>query len=143
MSTVTLEQALTITRGAFQHALEVAAAPLTVVVLDNAGRLVSLQRQDGSSLLRPDIAIGKAWGAIALGRSSRGLAEMTAARPAFMAAVNVLAQGNILPVPGGVLIRDAQQHILGSVGVTGDLSDVDEACAVAGISLAELAADCS
>ncbi len=143
MSTVTLEQALTITRGAFQHALEVAAAPLTVVVLDNAGRLVSLQRQDGSSLLRPDIAIGKAWGAIALGRSSRGLAEMTAARPAFMAAVNVLAQGNILPVPGGVLIRDAQQHILGSVGITGDLSDVDEACAVAGISLAELAADCS
>jgi uncharacterized protein GlcG (DUF336 family) len=143
MSTVTLEQALTITRGAFQHALEVAAAPLTVVVLDNAGRLVSLQRQDGSSLLRPDIAIGKAWGAIALGRSSRGLAEMTAARPAFMAAVNVLAQGNILPVPGGVLIRDAQQHILGSVGITGDLSDVDEACAVAGIALAELAADCS
>ncbi len=143
MSTVTLEQALTITRGALQHALEVSAAPLTVAVLDNAGRLVSLQRQDGSSLLRPDIAIGKAWGAIALGRSSRGLAEMTAARPAFMAAVNVLAQGNILPVPGGVLIRDAQNQILGSVGVSGDLSDLDEACAVAGIQLAELVADCS
>ncbi|MBL1379460.1 GlcG/HbpS family heme-binding protein [Zobellella iuensis] len=143
MSTVTLEQALTITRGALQHALEVAAAPLTVAVLDNAGRLVSLQRQDGSSLLRPDIAIGKAWGAIALGRSSRGLADMAAARPAFMSAVNVLAQGNIVPVPGGVLIRDDQQRLLGAVGITGDQSDVDEACAVAGIKLAELVADCS
>ncbi|WP_375056904.1 heme-binding protein [Zobellella sp. DQSA1] len=143
MSTVTLEQALTITRGALQHALEVSAAPLTVAVLDNAGRLVSLQRQDGSSLLRPDIAIGKAWGAIALGRSSRGLADMAAARPAFMSAVNVLAQGNILPVPGGVLIRDDQQRLLGAVGITGDQSDVDEACAVAGIKLAELVADCS
>lgn len=143
MSTVTLEQALTITRGALQHALEVSAAPLTVAVLDNAGRLVSLQRQDGSSLLRPDIAIGKAWGAIALGRSSRGLADMAAARPAFMSAVNVLAQGNIVPVPGGVLIRDDQQRLLGAVGITGDQSDVDEACAVAGIKLAELVADCS
>ncbi|MGR7922667.1 GlcG/HbpS family heme-binding protein [Zobellella denitrificans] len=142
MSTVTLEQALTITRGALQHGMEVGTAPLTVAVLDNAGRLVSLQRQDGSSLLRPDIAVGKAWGAIALGRSSRGLAEMAAARPAFMSAVNVLAQGNIVPVPGGVLIRDAANRLLGAVGISGDQSDVDEACAVAGIKLAELIADC-
>jgi uncharacterized protein GlcG (DUF336 family) len=143
MSTVTLEQALIITRGALQHALEVSAAPLTVAVLDNAGRLVSLQRQDGASLLRPDIATGKAWGAVALGRSSRGLAEVAAARPAFVSAVNVLADGNIIPAAGGVLIRDAQNKILGAVGISGDQPDVDEACAVAGVELAELLADCS
>ncbi|MDX1266476.1 MAG: heme-binding protein [Oceanisphaera sp.] len=143
MSTVTLEQALTITRGALQHALEVSAAPLTVAVLDSAGRLVSLQRQDGSSLLRPDIATGKAWGAVALGRSSRGLAEVAAARPAFMASVNVMAGGNIIPAAGGVLIRDAQNQILGAVGISGDQPDVDEACAIAGVKLAELVADCA
>ncbi|GGB34712.1 hypothetical protein GCM10011502_04700 [Oceanisphaera marina] len=143
MSTVTLEQALIITRGALQHALEVSAAPLTVAVLDNAGRLVSLQRQDGASLLRPDIATGKAWGAIALGRSSRGLAEVAEARPAFVAAVNVMAQGQIIPAPGGVLIRDAENKILGAVGISGDLPDVDEACAIAGVQLAELVADYS
>ncbi|MBR9856922.1 MAG: heme-binding protein [Gammaproteobacteria bacterium] len=143
MSTVTLEQALTITRGALQHALEVSAAPLTVAVLDSAGRLVSLQRQDGSSLLRPDIATGKAWGAVALGRSSRGLAEVAAARPAFMASVNVMAGGNIIPAAGGVLIRDAQNQILGAVGISGDQPDVDEACAIAGVKMAELVADCA
>ena len=143
MSTVTLEHALTITRGALQHALEISAAPLTVAVLDNAGRLVSLQRQDGASLLRPDIATAKAWGAVALGRSSRGLAEVAEARPAFVAAVNVMAQGQIIPAAGGVLIRNADNKILGAVGISGDLPDVDEACAIAGVELAELIADCS
>ena len=95
MSTITLEQALIMTQGALQYAQEVSAAPLTIAVLDNAGRLVSLQRQDGSALLRPDIAIGKAWGAIALGRSSRGLAQVAEARPGFMSAVNVMADGNL------------------------------------------------
>ncbi|WP_458734283.1 GlcG/HbpS family heme-binding protein [Zobellella taiwanensis] len=143
MNTVSLEQALVITTGALQRATELATAPLTVAVLDSAGKLVSLQRQDGSSLLRPDVAIAKAWGSIALGRSSRSLAEMAAARPAFMSSVNVLAQGNIVPVPGGVLIRDAQHNLLGAVGISGDQSDVDENCAVAGIELAGLKADCS
>ena len=143
MSTITLEQALTITRGAFERALEVSAAPLTVAVLDNAGRLISLQRQDGASLLRPDIATGKAWGAVALGRSSRGLAEVAEARPAFVAAVNVMAQGQIIPAPGGVLVRDANNNILGAVGISGDTPDVDEVCAVAGVEFVGLVADCS
>lgn len=142
MSTVTLEQALTITRGALQRAAEISAAPLTVAVLDSAGYLVSLQRQDGASLLRPDIAKGKAWGAVALGRSSRGLAEVAEARPTFMSAVNVMAQGHIIPAPGGVLIRNAQNKIIGAVGISGDTPDVDEICAVAGVELAELIADC-
>ncbi|MFD1008000.1 MULTISPECIES: GlcG/HbpS family heme-binding protein [Oceanisphaera] len=143
MSTLTLEQALTITRGAFEHAQEISAAPLTVAVLDNAGRLISLQRQDGASLLRPDIATGKAWGAVAMGRSSRGLAEVAEARPAFVAAVNVMAQGQIIPAPGGVLVRDANNNILGAVGISGDTPDVDEVCAVAGVEFVSLVADCS
>ncbi|MBO1518275.1 GlcG/HbpS family heme-binding protein [Oceanisphaera pacifica] len=143
MSTIRLEQALTITRGAFEHASEVSAAPLTVAVLDNAGHLISLQRQDGATLLRPDIAKGKAWGAVALGRSSRGLAEVAETRPAFMSAVNVMSDGDIIPAPGGVLIRDADNNILGAVGISGDLPDVDEACAIAGVKLADLVADYS
>ncbi|OXY83714.1 GlcG/HbpS family heme-binding protein [Oceanimonas doudoroffii] len=143
MNTVSLEQALVIIQGALNRAKEVSAAPLTVAVLDNAGVLVALQRQDNSSLMRPDIAIAKAWGSIALGRSSRGLAEMAAARPGFMQSLNTLGEGKILPAPGGVLIRDENKRIIGAVGITGDLSDVDEACAVAGVEHAGLQADCS
>ncbi|WP_107851806.1 GlcG/HbpS family heme-binding protein [Oceanimonas marisflavi] len=143
MNTVSLEQALAITQGALQRGKEMSAAPLTVAVLDSAGVLVSLQRQDTASLMRPDIAIAKAWGSIALGRSSRGLAEMAAARPGFMQSLNTLGEGKILPAPGGVLIRDENNLIIGAVGITGDLSDVDEACAVAGIEKVGLKADYS
>ncbi|WMC10962.1 heme-binding protein [Oceanimonas pelagia] len=143
MNTVSLEQALAITQGALQRGKEMSAAPLTVAVLDSAGVLVSLQREDTASLMRPDIAIAKAWGSIALGRSSRGLAEMAAARPGFMQSLNTLGEGKILPAPGGVLIRDENNLIIGAVGITGDLSDVDEACAVAGIEKVGLKADCS
>lgn len=141
MGSLTLEQALTITDGTFQAAIQTSSAPLTVAILDSGGKLISLQRQDGSSMLRPDIAIAKAWGALALGCSSRKLAQDADNRPAFISAVNVLAHGNMVPVPGGLLIRDAQQNILGAVGVSGDLSDVDESCALGGIDHAELYSD--
>lgn len=141
MGSLTLEQALTITDGTFQAAIQSSSAPLTVAILDSGGKLISLQRQDGSSMLRPDIAIAKAWGALALGCSSRKLAQDADNRPAFISAVNVLAHGNMVPVPGGLLIRDAQQNILGAVGVSGDLSDVDESCALGGIDHAELYSD--
>ncbi|OYD25632.1 GlcG/HbpS family heme-binding protein [Oceanimonas baumannii] len=143
MNTISLEQALAITDGALQRGREVSAAPLTVAVLDSAGVLVSLQREDTASLMRPDIAIAKAWGSIALGRSSRGLAEMAEARPGFMQSLNTLGEGKVLPAPGGVLIRNDNHLIIGAVGITGDLSDVDEACAVAGIEKIGLKADCS
>ncbi|GAK87483.1 GlcG protein [Vibrio ponticus] len=141
MGSLTLEQALTITDGTFRAAIQSSSAPLTVAILDSGGKLISLQRQDGSSMLRPDIAIAKAWGALALGCSSRKLAQDADNRPAFISAVNVLAHGNMVPVPGGLLIRDAQQNILGAVGVSGDLSDVDESCALGGIDHAELYSD--
>jgi uncharacterized protein GlcG (DUF336 family) len=114
---------------------------LTVAVLDQAGRVVSLQREDGSSLLRPEIATAKAWGALALGKPSRLIAADAENRPAFIGAVNTLAQGNIMPVAGGVLVRDDAGVIVGAVGISGDTSDVDELCAMAGVAVSGLRGD--
>jgi uncharacterized protein GlcG (DUF336 family) len=115
--------------------------PLTVAVLDGSGSLVSFKREDGSSLLRPEIAQAKAWGALAMGMGSRALAQRASAQPAFVSAVNALAGGRLIPVPGGVLIRSGANSIIGAVGITGATSDQDEACAVAGIEAAGLRAD--
>lgn len=141
MGSLTLEQALSVTSGTFRTGTQNQSAPLTVAVLDSGGKLISLQRQDGSSMMRPDIAIAKAWGALALGCSSRKLAQDADNRPAFISAVNVLAHGNMVPVPGGLLIRDDQHNILGAVGVSGDQSDIDERCALGGIDHAQLYSD--
>jgi uncharacterized protein GlcG (DUF336 family) len=115
--------------------------PLTVAVLDGSGCLVSFKREDGSSLLRPEIAQAKAWGALGMGIGSRALAQRASAQPAFISAVNALAGGRLIPVPGGVLIRSSGRAIIGAVGITGATSDQDEACAVAGIEAAGFTAD--
>jgi uncharacterized protein GlcG (DUF336 family) len=115
--------------------------PLTVAVLDGSGCLVSFKREDGSSLLRPEIAQAKAWGALGMGMGSRALAQRAATQPAFISAVNALAGGLLIPVPGGVLIRSRDKSIIGAVGITGATSDQDEACAVAGIEAAGFSAD--
>lgn len=115
--------------------------PLTVAVLDGSGCLVCFKREDGSSLLRPEIAQAKAWGALGMGMGSRALAQRAAAQPAFISAVNALAGGRLIPVPGGVLIRSSGKSIIGAVGITGATSDQDEACAVAGIEAAGFSAD--
>lgn len=141
MTILNLEKALDITIAALKKGRELSAAPLTIAVLDPAGQLISLQREDGSSLLRPEIATAKAWGAVALGKPSRALAADAEQRPAFIGAVNTLAQGRLVPVPGGVLIRDGEARIIGAVGISGDTSDIDELCAVAGVEAAGLQAD--
>ncbi|MFZ5958532.1 heme-binding protein [Pseudomonas sp. QL9] len=141
MSEINLNTALDITRNALAAGRELHTAPLTVAVLDAGGHLVALQREDGASLLRPQVAIGKAWGAVALGKSSRALAADAQQRPSFIAAVNTLAQGNVVPAPGGVLIRDSDNRVLGAIGISGDASDIDEQCAIRGIQAAGLFAD--
>ncbi|POA70316.1 heme-binding protein, partial [Pseudomonas sp. GW531-T4] len=108
MSALTLNVAVSLADKALAFGREIGAAPLTIAVLDAGGHLVTLQREDGASLLRPQIAIGKAWGAIALGKGSRLLALDAQQRPAFIAALNSLGQGSVVPAPGGVLIRDQQ-----------------------------------
>ncbi|WP_286978777.1 heme-binding protein [Pseudomonas sp.] len=141
MNTLTLEMATRITQCAMAVGAEIKSAPLTVAVLDAGGHLISLQRQDGASLLRPQIAIGKAWGAVALGKGSRFIAADAQKRPAFIGAVNNLADGNLVPAPGGVLIRDAQGEVIGAVGITGDTSDIDEQCAISAIESIGFRAD--
>ena len=114
------------------------ASALTVAVLDPGGHLIVLYRQDGAGYIRPDIAIGKAWGALSLGVSSRGIAGIAARVPAFFEALTVVARGRVFPAPGGVLLRDQAGEIIGAVGVSGDSSDVDEALAIAAARAAGL-----
>jgi uncharacterized protein GlcG (DUF336 family) len=139
--TLTLDQARTIVSTALAKGAEMGLKPLTVAVLDAGGALVVLERSDGSSRMRPDIAMGKANGAIALGMGSRAIFKRAQEQPYFIQSMNALAKGVLVPVPGGVLIRDREGTIVGAVGITGDTSDNDEACAVAGIEAIGFVAD--
>ncbi len=141
MSSVTLAQASIIVDTALRKGRATNCAPLTVAVLDAGGHLVAFKREDKSGILRFDIATGKAWGALGMGFGSRALADRAAKMPVFFAALAAASQGRMVPVPGGVLIRDTAGDIVGAVGISGDTSDRDEACAIAGIEAAGLKAD--
>ena len=138
---LTLAQAEAITAAARAKGRELGLLPLTVVVLDAGGQVKSVQREDGSSLLRPEIALGKAYGALAMGLGGRELARRAQSMQGFMNALSDIAGGRAVPVPGGVLCCDAGGTILGAVGISGDVSAQDEVCAVAGIQAAGLRAD--
>ena len=137
---VTLAQAAIIVDVALKKGRETNCAPLTVAVLDAGGHLVAFKREDRSGILRYDIAYGKAWGALGMGFGSRELSERAGKNPVFFGALAVIAQGRFVPVPGGVMIKDADGAVLGAVGISGDTSDKDEVCAVAGIEAAGLKA---
>ena len=137
---VTLAQASIIVDVALKKGRETNCAPLTVAVLDAGGHLVAFKREDKSGILRYDIAYGKAWGALGMGFGSRELSERAGKNPVFFGALAVIAQGRFVPVPGGVLIKAADGAVLGAVGISGDTSDKDETCAVAGIEAAGLKA---
>lgn len=136
-----LAQANAIITAALAKGRELSLLPLTVVVLDAGGQVKALQRDDGASLLRPEIAEGKARGALALGLGGRELARRAQSMQGFMNALSDLTGGKAVPVPGGVLACDADGLILGAVGISGDVSAQDEVCAVAGIQAAGLVAD--
>ena len=138
MTSLTLAQASTIVDVALKKGRDTNCAPLTVAVLDAGGHLVALKREDRSGILRFDIAFGKAWGALGMGFGTRELAERAAKVPIFFTALAAASQGRMIPVPGGVLIKNAAGDVLGAVGISGDTSDRDEACAVAGIEAAGL-----
>ena len=106
------------------------AEPLTAVVLDTGGHMVVLKRADGSGILRCEIARGKAWGALGMGLPSRTMFERAKTAPSFFAALAAASDGRLIPVPGGVLLRDDAGKLIGAVGVSGDTSDIDEACIV-------------
>ena len=137
----TLAQAEAIDSATLAHGREVGAAPQTVVVIDAGGHLVALKREDGSGILRPQIAHAKAWGALGMGFSSREIGRRAEAQPTFFASLASVADGRFAPAAGGILVRDAGGVVLGAVGVSGDVSDVDEVCALAGVAAAGLRSD--
>lgn len=141
MKELTLPVAQTILAAALEAAREGAMKPLAVAVLDARGALKAFAAEDGTSLRRAEIATGKAYGALALGVGSRAIHKMAVDRPHFVAAATHAAGGQLVPVPGGVLIRDAEGALLGAVGISGDTSDNDETAAAAGIQAADLLAD--
>jgi uncharacterized protein GlcG (DUF336 family) len=136
--TINLQTARTIIGEALAAARAKGFKPLTVVVLDAGGHVVAAEREDGSSNKRFEIASGKAQGALALGMGSRALMTRAEQQPYFIAAATAAVGGSLIPVPGGVLVRDTAGTLLGAVGVSGDTSDNDEAAAAAGIEAAGL-----
>jgi uncharacterized protein GlcG (DUF336 family) len=138
---IKLSEASRIVDVALQHARAHNLPPMTIAVLDARGCLVAFKMEDGSSLLREDIAKAKAWSALGMGTGTRTLAARAAHHPSFFTALSGLADGRMVPVAGGVLIRSSDKQIIGAVGVSGDLPDRDEACAVAGIEAVNLIPD--
>ena len=138
MAEISLNKARTIIRKTLAAGREKELKPLSVVVLDTGGHVKAFEREDGASPGRFAIAHGKAYGAIMLGMS--GTAQMARAEQQhyFMTAVNGLFGGQVVPVPGGVIVRDSAGRVVGAVGVTGDTSDNDAAAAAAGIEAAKL-----
>jgi uncharacterized protein GlcG (DUF336 family) len=141
VGTLTLDQASTIVDATLAEARKRSFKPIIALVLDTGGYAVALKREDGAGLLHFDIAMGKAWGAVAMGSASRALGDRMEQRPSVVAALAAASGGRFMPIPGGVLIRNAENAVIGSVGVSGELSDNDEICAVAGIAAAGLVAD--
>ncbi|MBI5261291.1 MAG: heme-binding protein [Bradyrhizobium sp.] len=139
MAELKLDVARKILDAALAKATELGLKPLVVTVLDARGCIKIAAAQDGTSLLRAEVAHGKAYGALAMGMGSRALFQRAQEQAYFINAVNTLAQGRLVPVPGGVLIQEGST-LLGAVGISGDTSDNDEACAVAGIEAAGLKA---
>ena len=138
--TLTLETARQIIRAILDDGKARGLKPLSVCVLDSGGHPIAFERSDGASPMRYGVAHGKAHGAIMMGIGSRALFERAQEQPFFIQSMNSLAGGALVPVPGGVLMRSGGT-IIGAVGVTGDSSDNDEACAIAAISAAGFEAD--
>jgi uncharacterized protein GlcG (DUF336 family) len=141
LNSIPLESANMIVDKALQKGRELKFAPLTVIVLDAGGQTKVLKREDNSSLLRPEIAMGKAWGVLGMGFGGRELARRAEKMPIFFTALNAMSDGRMVPLAGGVLIKNREGQVIGSIGISGDTADNDEICAVYGIEAAGLIAD--
>jgi uncharacterized protein GlcG (DUF336 family) len=141
MTRLTLELADRIADGTLAQGREHGFAPLTVAVLDAGGHVVVLKRADGASILRPQLATAKAWGALGMGFGGRELARRAAKMPGFFAALNDISEGRMAPVAGSALLRDAGGEVVGAVGVSGDTSDNDELCLIPAVQAAGLVPD--
>lgn len=134
MNRLTLDMASALVDAALAEARRLELAPLCVAVLDAGGHLLTLKRDERASLLRPQIAMGKASSVLGMGFGGRELARRAEKMPAFFNALSDLSGGNMVPVAGGILLRNAQGEVLGAIGISGDTSDNDELCAIAAVS---------
>ena len=141
MTQLTLQQAAAIVDAALAAATDSGFSPLAVVVLDAGGHDLVVKRHETASFYRTEIARTKAFGCLGMGMGGRDLAKRAKGVPGFYAALATVTSGGLLPMPGGVLIRDAAGTIIGAVGISGDTGDNDEIAALAGIVAAELVAD--
>ena len=143
MAKLTLQQANKVVEGALAKAREMKIKPLAVVVVDDSGNVKCGQREDGASMFRFDVALGKAWASVAFGTSSGALAKRAKDNPNFFITLAATAQGKFLPQPGAVLIKSEAGEILGAAGASGGTGEEDEAACVHGIQQAGLIADAS
>jgi uncharacterized protein GlcG (DUF336 family) len=143
MPDITLKQANLIIDATLNKGRELKLPKLTVAVVDRGGHLIALQRDDGATFMRPNISLAKAWGAIGLGVNSRDISkryESGVREAGFINALNAMTGGGVIPLPGGVLIYETDGELCGAVGVSGAVSEDDEACALAGVEAAGLQA---
>lgn len=139
MSDMSLTEANRIIEGAFAKARSLSIPPIGCAVLDRGGHLVAFQREDGLAFVRIDVCHGKAWGALGTGVGSRALAERYASgvvQEGFINSLNAMTGGRVIPLAGGVLVRDGEGRIIGAAGVSGAHPDEDETCAIAGVAAA-------
>jgi uncharacterized protein GlcG (DUF336 family) len=139
MSSLTLAQANQIITAALAKSRDAGYKPMGIAVLDEGGALKAFAREDGASMFRFDVALGKAWGAVGMGVSSRALAIRAKEVPNFFVALAATAHGKFLPQPGAVVIKDAAGQVIGAVGASGGTGDEDEAICIAGVEAADLA----
>ena len=133
MRAITLDQSNAIIEASLAHARELDLKPLSVIVLDAGGRVKAFQKQDGSALLRFEIAYGKAFAALGLGRSSKLVLQKYRDKPVFMEYLQNLSDGPLFLEGGAQLILDEHGEVVGAVGITGDVNEMDDECAFAGI----------
>ena len=141
MRAITLDEAVTIINKTFAEAKRRNAYPLTAVLLDAGGRMKAAMKQDGASLLRFEVAYGKAYASLAMGRTSQLVLEKWKEKPVFMQDFLALADGPMFAEAGGQLIRDRDGEVVGAIGTTGDAGKVDDLCAIAGIRAAGFKTD--
>jgi uncharacterized protein GlcG (DUF336 family) len=142
LTELSLQQANRVIEAVLQAARERDMPPLAVAILDTGAHLKALQREDGVSFLRVQIAQAKAWGALAMSCNTDQLAErytQGVQQQGFIDALNAMTGGKIIPLPGGVLVRDEKGNILGAVGAAGGISEEDEACVHEAIKAADFA----
>lgn len=139
--TITIRKARTIIKATLSKGRELGLKPLSVVVLDAGGHPIAFERDDGAAVGRFELARGKAYGCVMMGLGGAAINARAESQPYFINAMNGIYDGRLVPVKGGVLVRDGRGNVLGAVGVTGDTSDNDAIAAVAGIEAAGLTAD--